>query len=230
MKTIAILLLLLSMTSPTWGAVSAKACLSDGVTPLELADPCIPNVYRDVMVGTKLTVIVSSNVAEEWYGGSLVVKDAEMANRGLLYGRDFDGYGYPGSCLPGAGEDAAVLDTYMYPGPGFEIYGGTNPNASDWFIFDYNALDVGDCKIELYDGFNEEAELIQTLSLNHVLTRDFDGNTRVDFADFAVLALYWQKDNCGSLDDCEGADLDTDGNIDSEDLMLFCEYWLEKTK
>jgi hypothetical protein len=232
MKKITILLLFFCMTSPAWGEVSAKVYLSDGVTPLELADPCVPFVYRDIMVGTKLTVIVSSNVAEYWYGGALVLKEAEMANRGLLYGRaPINEYGnYLGSCLPDAGEDAAVYDTYVYPGPGFEIYGGTNPNAGDWFIFDYNALDVGGCKIELHD-FDAEPELIQTLSLNHVRTRDFNNDTKVDFSDFAILASYWKTTGCnGSNGWCEGADLDTDGNVDSNDLMLFCEYWLGKTE
>jgi hypothetical protein len=225
MKKITILLLFFCMTSPAWGAVSTRVCLSDGNTPLELADPCIPFVYRDVMVGTKLTIIVDSNVAEYWYGGFLIVEKAEMANIGRLYGRDYDGYGYPGSCL------AAVWDTYVYPGPGFEIYGGFGPNAGDWFIFDYNAIDIGDCNIAFYDFDVSETEPVHTLTLHHVRTRDFDGNTQVDFADFAVLAFYWQATDCNEPGGwCEGADLDIDGNVDFDDLMLFCEYWLEKTE
>jgi hypothetical protein len=230
MKKIAILLLLLSITSPTWAAVEARVCLSDGVTPLELADPCIPNVYRDIMVGTKLTMIVSSNVAEDGYGGVLVLKEAEMADRGLLYGRPpINEYGnYLGSCLPDAGKQPEVYDAYGYP-PGFETYVGVDPNAGDWFIFDYNALDIGDCEIELRD-FYAVPELVQTLSLNHVRTRDFDGNTCVDFADFALLASYWLETDCGSIDNCEGTDLDTDGDVDFYDFTLFCEFWLEKTE
>ena len=41
--------------------ISARVCLADGNTPFE---------YRDIMVGTKLTIIVDSNVAEDW-GGAL---------------------------------------------------------------------------------------------------------------------------------------------------------------
>lgn len=234
MKKITILLLLLFITSPTWAAITARVCLSDGVTPLELADPCVPFVYRDVMVGTKLTVLISSDVAEEWYGGSLVLEEAEMADRGLLYGRppidEFENY--LGSCLPDAGEwtSAVYEDDFTYPGPGFDMYGGLDPNAGDWFILDYNALDVGDCEIELYDDFDPYAVWILTLSLNHVRTRDFDGNTQVDFADFALLASYWLETDCGSIDDCQGTDLEPDGDVDFDDLMLFCDFWLEKTE
>jgi len=230
MKKITILLLFFCMTSPAWGAVSTRVCLSDGNTPLELADPCIPFVYRDVMVGTRLTIIVVSNVAEYWYGGVLIIEEANMANIGRLYGRDYDGYEYPGSCLPAAGVDAAIWDTYIYPGPGFELYGGDDPNVGDWFIFDYNAIDIGDCNIAFYDFDVSETEPVHTLTLHHVRTRDFDGNTQVDFADFAVLAFYWQATDCNNPGWCQGTDLDIDGNVDFDDLMLFCEYWLEKTE
>ncbi|MBN1392776.1 MAG: hypothetical protein JW947_08250 [Sedimentisphaerales bacterium] len=235
MKKMIILFLLLSVTSGTLGAVSARVCLSDGITPLELADPCIPNEYRDIMVGTKLTVLVSSDVAEYWYAGDLVVAEAEMANIGLLYGRDCEFGECPGSCLPDAGEDAAVWDTYMFPGPGFEFYGGFEPNVGDWFIFDYNALEVGDCNVLFYEYQEIEGEpvpvLLSTMTFHHTRTRDFNGDTKVDFADFAILASYWQEDNCGSLNNCEGADLDNnDGDVDLGDLMEFCKFWLEKTE
>lgn len=231
MKKMTILLLLLSVTSQTMGAVSARVCLHDGITPLELADPCIPDVYRDVMVGTKLTVLVSANVAEEWYnGGALIIEEENMANVGNLYGRPpIDEFGnYIGSCLPDAGEYPAVYDSY--PGPGFDIYAGFEPNAGDWFILDYNALDLGDCNVAFYNFDVNDTAPIQTLVLHHVPTRDFDGNTKVDFADFAILASYWLEDNCRILDNCEGADLDNDGNIDLDDLMKFCEFWLAKTE
>jgi hypothetical protein len=229
MKKKTILLLFFCVTSSALGAVSTRVCLSDGNTPLELVDPCIPFVYRDVMVGTRLTIIVDSNVAEYWYGGALGAEEEDMLNRGCLYGRSYDGNEYPGSCLPDAGEDAAVWNTVSY-GYGFELYGGNEPNAGDWFILDYNALDIGDCNIAFYDFDVSETEPVYTLIFHHVRTRDFDGNTQVDFADFAVLALYWQEVNCGDANDCEGTDLDVDGNVDFDDLILFVEYWLEKTQ
>jgi len=235
MKKITILLLFLSTTSPMMGAVFTKVCLRDGtpIEPIEVNPPVIK--YPDIMVGTKLTVIIASDVNEYWYGGALVLEEAEMANRGLLYGRGpINEYGnYLGSCLPYAGEDAAVYDTYVYPGPGFDIYGGSDPCVGDWFVIDYNALDIGDCNASFYyyDEISGEPFLINTLVFNHVYTRDFNNDTKVNFRDFAILASYWKTTGCnGSNGWCEGADLDTDGNVDSNDLMLFCEYWLGKTE
>jgi hypothetical protein len=221
MKKAISFVLFFGIASVAVGEVSTRVCEADDNTPFD---------GRDIMVGTKLTIIVISNVAEYWYGGALIIEEADMANIGRLYGRDYDGYGYPSSCLPAAGVDAAVWDTYIYPGPGFELYGGDDPNVGDWFIFDYNAIDIGDCNIAFYDFDVSETEPVHTLTLHHVRTRDFDGNTQVDFADFAVLAFYWQATNCNNPGWCQGTDLDIDGNVNSNDLMLFVEYWLERTE
>ena len=223
MKKITILLLFLSMTSPMLGAVFTRVCEADGNTPFD---------GRDIMVGTKLTIIVDSNVAEYWYGGALAVEEANMANRGLLYGRNPDEFGnYLGSCLPDAGADPAVWDTVSYGYGGFELYGGSDPNVGDWFIFDYNALDIGDCNVAFYDYDVSDTEPVYTLIFHHVCTRDFNNDTKVDFADFAVLASYWQATDCNDSGGwCEGTDLDIDGNVDLDDLMLFVDYWLERTE
>jgi len=70
---------------------------------------------------------------------------------------------------------------------------------------------------------------IYYLKFSHVRTRDFNIDTKVDFADFAVFASYWQQ-GCSEPGWCEGTDLDTDGNVDFDDLMLFADYWLEETQ
>lgn len=223
-----VLAVVFSMASVSSGTVSTKVCWSDGNTPFPPVEPNLPYIiYPDIMEGTKLTILVWSDVAEEWEGGSLVLEEAEMADIGLIYGRDFDGFEYPGSYLPDAGEYPAVYDAY--PGLGFEICGGSEPNAGDWFIFDYNSLDIGDCNIEFYDGLFEP-NLVCTLVFHHVRTRDFNGDTTVDFLDYAVLASYWQAADCNEPGWCEGADLDISGSVDVNDLMLFCEYWLETTE
>jgi len=226
MKKKTILLLFFCMTSPTLGAVSTKVYLSDGNTPLELADPNIPFVYRDVMVGTRLTIIVDSNVAEYWYGGALVTEETD-----ILYGRGCDGLECSGSCLPAAGDFAYVVEI-EYPGYGFEFYGGEEPNVGDWFIFDYNAKDIGNCNVAFYDYDVSVTEPVYILTFNHVRTRDFDQDTEVDFRDYAILASHWQETDCNAPNSnwCEGTDLDINGSIDVNDLMLFCEYWLERTE
>jgi len=208
------------MGSVAAGEVSTRVCRADGNTPLE---------YIDIMVGTKLKIIVSSDLAEEWYAGVLVIEEEYMQNRGVLYGRGFDGNQYAGSCLPDAGLFAAVFPAVLR-GQGFELVGGEEPNAGDWFIFDYNAIDIGDCNVAFYDYEISETEPVDVLSFHHVRTRDFDNNTKVDFADFAILALYWQETGCNAPNWCEGTDLDTNGSVDFNDLMLFSDYWLETTQ
>ena len=228
MKKLIPLIITFGMASVAAGEVSTRVCLADGNTPFPSIDPNFPHIYPDIMVGTKLTIIIDSNVAGYWYGGALTIEGMDI-NRGVLYGRDFDGLEYPGSCFPDAGAYAAVWAT-VYPGHGFEVFGGEDPNVGDWFIIDYNAIDIGDCNVRFYDYDVNETEPIDILVFHHVRTRDFDKNTKVDFADFAMLASYWQEPNCSDPNWCEGTDLDTDGSVDTYDLALFVDYWLEKTE
>jgi hypothetical protein len=57
------------------------------------------------------------------------------------------------------------------------------------------------------------------------LAGDFDGDSRVDLADFAIFAERWlSSDN--SFFWCRGADLTDDGKVDFNDLEEFTENWL----
>ncbi len=56
---------------------------------------------------------------------------------------------------------------------------------------------------------------------------NFIGWYEVDFADFAYLAGHWLDENCGSSDDCDGADLDFSDSIDEADLKIFIDHWLD---
>ncbi len=221
MKKITILLVFFSMTSPALGEVSTRVCLTDGNTPFE---------YQDIMVGTKLSIVVYSDVAEDWFaGGALVIEGEDMQERGELHGRDCEFGECPGSCLPDAGEWATVWETF-FPGIGFELGYVDGPNAGDWYIIDYEAIDIGDCNVIFYDYDVNDFDPVEIIPFHHVRTRDFNDDTIVNFADFAVLASYWQVTDCNEQNQCEGADLDTNGKVDANDLRLFCEYWLEKTE
>ncbi len=44
------------------------------------------------------------------------------------------------------------------------------------------------------------------------------------------VASHWQETGCSDPNGCEGTDLDSDGNVDIDDLALFVHYWLEKTE
>lgn len=231
MKKLTVLVLFLVAPSMAAGEVSTRVCEADGNTPLELADPCIPFVYRDIMVGTKLTIIVDSNIAEYW-SGDLAIADANM-DYGVLSGRDYNDItnDYEGSRFPAAGKEARVWYWEEADIDGFALYtGSTNIEVGDWFIIDYNAIEIGNCKVEFYDHEVSWDDPIYHLEFSHVRTRDFNNDTSVDFLDFAVLASYWQETGRSDPNWCEGTDLDTDGNVDANDLALFVDYWLEKTE
>jgi hypothetical protein len=236
MKKIGLLALFLSIAPVVVGEVSTSVYLADGNTPFLPIDPNFPHIYPDIMVGTRLTIIVDSNLAEDWWGGLAVVD----ANRdyGLLSGRDFNEitHDWEGSRFPAAGVDARVWDWEEDPGiDGFTLYTGyTGIEAGDWFILDYNAINIGACNVEFYKWVESYKMFVhdpnRDLSFTHVRTRDFNTDTKVDFIDFAILASYWQVVGCNDPNWCEGTDLDIDGDVDPNDLGLFVNYWLKRTQ
>jgi len=230
MKKITIMVLFLDMTSMAMGEVSTRVCLADGNTPLELADPNIPFVYRDVMVGTKLTIIVDSNAGGEW--DSDLTIEGEYIDYGLLTARD---YNDTTSYWQGSRFDALVSRAHVWewlePGiQGFNLDSFRTAVPGDWVIIDYIATNVGVCKIGFYDRSVSWDYPVYYHVFSHVRTRDFNNDARVDFNDFAVLASHWQETGCSDPNWCEGTDLDTDGNIDCNDLTLFVDYWLKRTE
>jgi len=220
--------------------VFTRVCLADGNTPLELADPCIPFVYRPIMVGTRLTIIINSDASDYW-NGALTIWDTNQ-NYGRLYARDYneETQDWKGSRFPAAGIRASVLeflgtqtvDEVDHDTNGFQFCGGDNDAIpGDWFIVDYNAIDIGTCPVLFFDWIVEDWEHpLYQLFFTHVRTRDFDDDGIVNFEDFAVLGLNWRRTGCLEPDNCSGTDLDADGYVGISDLMQFAEYWLEKTR
>ncbi|MHC4737959.1 MAG: dockerin type I domain-containing protein [Planctomycetota bacterium] len=62
-----------------------------------------------------------------------------------------------------------------------------------------------------------------------VASRDFNNDGYVNLGDFAVLASYWRETGYSDPNQCEGTDLDADGDIDENDLRLFNDYWYGPT-
>jgi hypothetical protein len=212
--------------------VFIRVCLADGNTPLKLADPCIPFVYRPIMVGTHLTIIVSSDTGGRYWGGGLYIFDP-YRDYGVLIGKDYNETtsDWEGSHLEAAGPGATVWDMPESFKSGFELATDVeNTIPGDWFIIDYNATNVGDCNVWLYDYEFSFDEPNYAMAFTHVPTRDFDNDGIVDFSDFAVLGLNWQRTDCFEPENCSGTDFDADGYVGISNLRQFAEYWLEKTR
>ena len=201
------------------GAVSTNVFLRDSNTPLQLADPNVSHVYRPVMVGTKLKIVISSDTNDPW-GGDLATEDVN-SSYGLLIPRD---------PLPAAGEDAYVGEQEE---PGIKWIGlstgSHDVETGDWFIIDYNVVGAGDFNIAFYDYDVSFDDPNYYICFSNVRTRDFNNDNIVNFLDYGTLTSYWLETNCQTPGWCQGADLDIDGDVDINDIMLFCEFWLERT-
>jgi len=60
---------------------------------------------------------------------------------------------------------------------------------------------------------------------------DLDGSGDIGLPDLEILVSYWLRTDCGSFNDCDGADLEPefqpDGDVDMLDFAVLGEYWLE---
>jgi len=85
----------------------------------------------------------------------------------------------------------------------------SRPFVCDWTGDGYPDVLIGanDGKIHLYQS---------------IVPSDINGDSNVDFVDFALFAAYWGQLGCGT---CGGADLTDDGNVDFNDLEEFVAHW-----
>jgi hypothetical protein len=229
-RNLQVLAIAILMSSVAMGYKSVRVCLSDGDTPLELADPCVPWVYRDIMVGTHLTIIVDSNEDGLWDYGEVSIWDANR-NYGVLSGRDYNEatHNWEGSRFPAAGDDAKVEDYESSDANAFQFHTGHDAVVGDWFIIDYNATSIGACQVAFLDcDFDWDVPLYE-MSFTHVPSRDFNEDNIVNLVDFAVFGLYWGVTDCTDPNGCGKVDFDNDGTVGINDLRLFVEYWLERT-
>ena len=230
MKKLVVLGLAAVLTPATWAKVWTTVYRCDGVTPLEAVDPNHPTVYRDIMVGTRLVLVVSSDQGEYWWGRLLLSQ--EDAPYGELRGRGYVAIpaNYKDSCLASAGKGARAIPVDNFEVVGFDI--ATSPSRpvlpGDWFVVDYYAEQVGTCHVGLYNSSISLDVLSETLSFIHVPSRDFNGDTVVNLKDFASLASHWNSkaDPNGPV---AAFDINSDGRIDLGDLASFSESWLERT-
>jgi hypothetical protein len=72
-----------------------------------------------------------------------------------------------------------------------------------------------------------------TLTINATLKAiphpaDFNTDGWINFVDFALLSLNWQRQGCDdpNTDFCQQADFNHSGIVDANDLKIFTQYWL----
>jgi hypothetical protein len=244
------------LASTSFAAVSVHVYRADEQTPLKWVDPNIPDVYRDIMVGTRLTLFVVSDTALPSWSGGLRIRWDDW-NRGTVAARGYneDTSNYEGSILPACGLDYGFVSNSPDDSSVKFSLATFDPCAvGGWFVLDYCAEAVGTCIVgvfgvqadEIPDEINPQYRdepppagkvWTQFLSFNHVPSRDYDGDSTVNFVDFALWADQWREI---SLSDPNApdpiapntpvtSDLNADGTVGLADLGLFCEYWLERT-
>jgi len=97
---------------------------------------------------------------------------------------------------------------------------GLEPGISQDILDELRSQDIRFIHL-ITDEWSDET-IIRTYGFDYI-AEDFSGDGGVDFLDFATFTQYWNEIDCCS---CGGADLTGDGNIDKQDLFIFCNNWL----
>jgi hypothetical protein len=220
------MMVVLVLSTGTSARVWTTVYRCDETTPLAPVDPNHPHVYAEIMVGTKLAIVISSDTDDFWWGSLEYSGDYKTTMSLTARG---DAPDYAGSCLPAADDSAAM---YSIVGPdslGFEFLNGLGPLPGDWFILDYRAEQVGSCELRLYDLDVAWDVPIEVLSFTHVPSCDFTGDNSVDFEDFALLALRMSPLRGLAVNEGNWTfDLNSDRCVDFYDLVQFSGHWLEQ--
>jgi len=73
------------------------------------------------------------------------------------------------------------------------------------------------------------AQFRETYSDHYPIFIDFKPESRTDFINFAIFAIYWLETGCNVHNKwCNRADLDGDGDVNMTDLSIFAEHWLHE--
>ena len=218
MKNVLIVSIVCCLTSITIAQATLEVYESDGETAFN---------DRDIMVGTKLTLVVSLDSTDYWSGGLFITGENRFL--GELIGRDYDPNtrDWTGSHFDNAGEYAKVTSWEDSERWGYDLYGSdVNDVAGDWFVIDYEAIGVGDPNVWFcdYDESWYNPESFETFT--QLPSRDFNNDDIVNYSDFAIFSTNWLDDDCSDPNWCDGTDIDADGVVDVNDLALFANFWL----
>lgn len=181
---------------------------------------------RNIMVGTELKLIVASDANDFWSGGLFIVG----GNRDLAIlsgsGKDPNSRDYSDSHWDDAGPEALVTRWEDSVIEGFDLFSDSNCVPGDWFMIDYTALAPGDPNVGFYEYSVSWDDPNAFVTFYQVPIADFNTDGIVNFLDYSLLASCWLEDDCTDPNGCQKADLDMDGTVDVNDLLLFSDYWL----
>lgn len=210
-----------------------------GVCSLALAgvqvDICHPDTLdpylgTDVMIGSRLSVVVSSTHANIWSGGFFI--EGDDRDYGTLLGRvkDPNSRDWMQSHLPAAGLGAQVSEWRDSIRWGFDLYtDDVLRQSGKWFVVDYEAVESGPCTVYFYD-YGRSWTLPdpnQTVVFHNVPTRDLVVDGIVNYADFSLFSSQWlHYTGTGDPNLLSPADFNLDGAVDFVDVCLFADFWM----
>ena len=89
-------------------------------------------------------------------------------------------------------------------------------------------ISVGDGLVGLSEGNGLPLYFVESNLSEYGLSNDIDNDCDTDFADYSILASYWQAENCGLENNwCSGADANKDGKVGFYELAEFALRWLQ---
>jgi len=92
----------------------------------------------------------------------------------------------------------------------------------------YLDIAAGDGLVGLSEGRGLPPYFVESDMSQYCLLGDLDSDCDADFADYAVLASYWQAEGCDAGNDwCSEIDIDKNGVIEISDFAEFAVRWLQ---
>jgi len=237
-RTLFALISVAALAAPIWANVWPVVCCYDEKTPLEVVDSNNPSVFRDIMAGTRLTIVLRSDQSEYFCGGLVMSWDDIVIGDMMARGTPDKFWNYPDSCLYDSGSDAQTWPMDDSHSHGFQFVNTyfrgdrrfRDAVPGDWFIMDYHAVRPGSCTIDFFNYEIDWLTPLATLTFHHVPTRDFNGDRIVNLKDFAAIAARRRSAPQIAPDTIDVAlDLDANQHIGISDLKLFGDFWLERT-
>ena len=182
--------------------------------------------HRNVRVGTELKLVVASDANDFWSGGVFISESDRNLATLTGWGYDPNTRDYSGCRLPDAGPDALVTRWEDSVIEGFDLFSGLYCTPGEWFEINYTALAPGNPNIGFYEYRSSWDDPNTSVTIHQVPAADFNLDGVVDLQDYSLLAYYWLADKCSPSDDCHLVDMDANGAIGLNDLLLFSEDWL----